>query len=564
MRFEIQRFVPMALVLGLSACGQSDPASGPDAASPDLGSAADIRWFDAALRGDATVSIDASIPIDSSASIDASIPIDSSASIDTSIPLDASKAVDGTVGGDAAAPVCGDGVLAAGEACDDGNTRPRDGCDIYCKVQVGYTCSATSPSVCAPIPRANPASVLQVSGGSRHLLVRKLDGSVWDWGVNSHGQLGDNTIVERDTPVQVHGPGNVGFVAPITDMVGGEVANYALSPNQTVWSWGWNPVDELGDGVAGGESHVPVQVLVSTNPPVPLSSITSLGGRGDHGLSVDSKGTVWTWGSNFKGQLGNNTKVDSPVAVHVLAGAGPGTGPGGMGGFLSQIVSITGGGAHSIALDSSGHLWGWGFNFHGQLGNGTFDRVPNIGIWSPVEAMADPQTPFANVVQVSAGWNHTVALRSDGTVWTFGIDSEGELGNGNNTTNSAFPYQVTVNGNTPLTNVVSVSGGDFHTAVLKSDGTVWTWGQNLLGQLGNGTFDNNNARNFLPNQVLGPNGVGYLTNVILLAAREAANIAVQADGTVVTWGFGANGTLGTGNLNNSAFPVQVSGLGPTP
>ena len=141
--------------------------------------------------------------------------------------------------------------------------------------------------------------VTSIWGGARHLIVLKSDGTVWDWGYNWFGKLGDGTLQDRHTPIQVHGPGDAGYLNSITAIMGGESHNFALRSDGTVWSWGWNSFGQLGDGTYV-DRHTPVQVSG-------LTSVTALGGRGYHSLALKSDGTVWTWGYNAAGELGYET-----------------------------------------------------------------------------------------------------------------------------------------------------------------------------------------------------------------------------------------------------------------
>ena len=153
--------------------------------------------------------------------------------------------------------------------------------------------------------------------------------------MNSNGKLGDNTIStfppatpwengsnDRHTPLQVHGPGNVGYLNSVKAIMGGETHNFALLSNGTVWAWGWNMMGQLGDGT-NNDSAVPVQVSG-------LTSIISLGGRGYHSLAIQTGGTVWAWGNDFAGELGDGkTGVTSSVPVKVSG--------------LSRVLNVTGG-----------------------------------------------------------------------------------------------------------------------------------------------------------------------------------------------------------------------------
>jgi alpha-tubulin suppressor-like RCC1 family protein len=368
-----------------------------------------------------------------------------------------------------------------------------------------------------------PAKVLSLSGGARHSIVLMSDGTVLDWGMNWNGMLGDGTVStfppddpytngnnDRHTPIQVHGPDNTGFLRAITVIMGGESHNFALKSDGTVWSWGWNGFGQLGDGTYT-DRYTPVQVSR-------LTAVTSLGGRGYHSLAVRQDGSVWAWGLNTSGQLGDGTITNRNTPVQVIG--------------LSGVLSVTGGYQHSLALMPDHTLRAWGLNSAGELGDGS--------------ALAYNPTPvivsgLRNVSQVSAGWKHSVALRSDGTVWTWGQNDQGELGDGT-TTMRNIPVQVS-----GLSAIVMVSGGDCHTAALKTDGTVWTWGCNDRGQLGDGTY----TERHLPVQVSG------LTHVTAIAARDYHNLALKSDGTLWAWGWNIHGQLGDNTIITRNLPVQV-------
>ncbi len=384
---------------------------------------------------------------------------------------------------------------------------------------------------------ASFVSVTSLWGGARESIALKSDGTVWTFGINSCdpnsfttgkcGKLGDGTQIARGVPVQVHGPNNVGYLTSITAIMGGEHDNYAIKSDGTLWAWGANFTGQLGNGTFTN-SVVPVQVSG-------LISVTALGGRGYHNLAVTSDGKVWDWGWNGKGQLGNN-----------YAGS---TCPGGLYGKCSDVpvevigvtnpLTVTGGGFFSLALMPDHTLRAWGANERGELGDGsTTQRAVPVTV----------SAILSNVVQVSAGWFHAVALTSDGKVWTWGDNGSGAIGNGvTSTVGVSVPVQVP-----GLSNVIGVSGGDGFTGILKGDGTVWTWGGNNFGELGDGTYTTNPT----PTQVSGIN------NVTLFAARDYHSLAVKSDGTVWAWGSGGNGELGDCQFADSTHPVQV--LFPTP
>ena len=381
---------------------------------------------------------------------------------------------------------------------------------------------AAPPSPAAP---ANAPTVVAVWGGARHCIVLLSDGTVWDWGMNWFGKLGDNTFSvfppgpdyfpgsnDRHTPIQVHGPGDVGYLTHIIAIMGGESDNLALKDDGTVWAWGGNSLGQLGDGTHT-DRYVPVQVSG-------LVSVTALGGRGYHSLAAQADGSVWAWGFNSTGQLGNNSTISSSLPVQVVG--------------LSHPLTVTGGYNFSLALLPDHSLRAWGGNGKGQLGIGS-----NAQQLTPVAVGG-----LVSVTQVSAGWEHALALTADGHVWAWGQNDSGEVGNGlSSSAGVSVPVQVA-----GLSGMRDVSAGDCHSAALKAaDGTVWTWGCNGRGQLGDGSF----ITSAVPVQVVG------LSHVVHLAARDYHNIALKDDGTLWTWGWNINGQLGDGTTINRNVPVQV-------
>lgn len=290
----------------------------------------------------------------------------------------------------------------------------------------------------------------QLAGGGHHSLALKPDGTVWAWGQNDFGQLGNGTASDSTIPVQVLTvPGKTDNFSGVTAITGGWSYSVALKSDGTVWAWGRNDSGQLGNGTTS-DSSVPVQV---SN----LSGVIAIAGGGFHSLALKTDGTVWSWGRNDFGQLGNGTTSDSTVPVQISN--------------LSGVLAIAGGGFHCLALKSDGTVWAWGRNDSGQLGNGTSSSST-----VPVQVKN-----LNNVVAIERGRSHSLAAQSNGTVWGWGDNSYGQLGNGT-TSNSTVPVQVK-----NLSSVVVIAGGGFHSLGLKSEGTVWAWGRNDFGQLGDGT-----------------------------------------------------------------------------
>ena len=329
----------------------------------------------------------------------------------------------------------------------------------------------------------------------------------WAWGNNEYGQLGDGTTTERHTPVQT---ASVTYIRALT---GGWRHTVALRTDETVWTCGWNARGQLGDGTTD-DSETPVQVGALTN-------VRAVAAGDKHCLALLWDGTVWGWGANDSHQI-------------VAAGASEYTAPVRVPG-LSDVKAVAAGWTHGVAVKTDGSVWTWGNNTKGQLGIGETGGGP----WGATQVVN-----LANVQTVAGGWYHSVALKTDGTVWAWGYNVHGQVGD-DTTEDRNTPVQVS-----NLTNVQAIAAGKCHTLALKSDGTVWAWGDNGRGQLGDAT----NAERHTPVQVSG------LTHVQAISAKHDHSVALKTDGTVWAWGYNLYGQLGDNTTTHRNAPVQVSSL----
>ncbi len=353
---------------------------------------------------------------------------------------------------------------------------------------------------------AFPASAM-LSGGAAHSLVVRNDGTVWAFGENAMGQLGNGTTTGSTTPVEVSG------LTGVTAVSGGLLSSDALKSDGTVWAFGDNTYGELGNGTTTN-SDVPVQVSG-------LSNVTQIAAGGYHALALEANGTVWAWGDNSYGQLGNGTTASSDVPVQVSG--------------LSNVVALAAGDFHSLALEANGTVWAWGDNNDGQLGNGT---TTNSDV--PVQVSG-----LSNVTQIAAGVYFSTALKSDGTVWSFGDNTYGQLGNGT-TTSSSVPVEVT-----GLTGVTEIAAHlSSHAMAATATGAVSAWGDNHYGELGNGSTRNSST----PVAVSG-------VSATAIAAVGDSSLAAETSGSVLSWGDNRYGQLGNNSTRNSSTPVSVSSLG---
>ena len=299
---------------------------------------------------------------------------------------------------------------------------------------------------------------------------------------------------------------------------GGEDYSMVICADSTVWTCGLNSDGQLGNGTTGWS---PVTAAVQV---IGLSNVTDIDAGRFFSIGLRSDGTVWTWGDNWYGQLGDSTTTDRSTPVQVLG--------------LSNITDISAGSRHAIALRNDGTVWTWGRNSFGELGIGTSD---NLAHPAPVQVSG-----LSNIIAISGGGSHSIALKSDSTVWAWGSNSNGQLGDGT-LTQRTTPVQVS-----GLSDIIAIAGGPSHSMAIRNDVTVWTWGGNLFGQLGDGTTTNSST----PIQVSG------LSNIIAIASGPMGghSMALQNDGTVWTWGYNGHGQLGDSTTINRSTPVQVSGL----
>jgi alpha-tubulin suppressor-like RCC1 family protein len=288
----------------------------------------------------------------------------------------------------------------------------------------------------------------------------------------------------------------------------------ALKGDGTIWTWGDNSAGELGDG--NRRPHLgPVQVSTGAR----WQGVAVAAGS-DHTLALAQDGTVWAWGGNTSGQLGDGTTISRTAPVRVKG--------------LTQVAAIAAGGGYSLALKADGTVWAWGNNTQSQLGDGTTQ-----GRALPVAVKGLP-----SVVTVAAASDHTVALAADGSVWAWGDNGLGALGVG---TTAATPVPVKVPG---LADVTSVAAGLGYSVVTRSDGSVVAWGLNSGGQLGDGT---NTSR-------LSPVLVPGLAHVNTVVAGTGHTLAMTDTAQVWAWGDNRSGQLGDRTTVSRTTPVRISGL----
>jgi len=326
------------------------------------------------------------------------------------------------------------------------------------------------------------------------------DGSLWTWGSNQRGLVGDGTNIDRHNPIMI-----------MEDAVSVSVSQwraFAIKSDGSLWGWGHNSGGMiLGDGT-GINRNRPVWIM---------DDVVYVSAGHNHTMAIKSDGSLWGWGANFWGTVGDGTQIDRRTPVHIM----------------DDVVYVSAGHNHTMAIKSDGSLWGWGNNAIWQIGDGTPTHRH-----SPVRVMDD-------VAFVTAGEDFTLAIKTDSSLWAWGENRNHQLGDG---TSSHRQRPVRI-----MDDVVFVTTGLFNTMVIKTDGSLWAWGDNHFGLFGDGSIGGNPR-----------NSTKIMDDVIAVSVgRSSHALAIRSNGSLWGWGNNGSGQLGIG-VNNSvpAFrPLIIMGEG---
>ncbi|MDN3692360.1 T9SS type A sorting domain-containing protein [Chryseobacterium tructae] len=237
-----------------------------------------------------------------------------------------------------------------------------------------------------------------------------------------------------------------------------------------------------------------------------------------YSVAIKADGTLWTWGDNYYGQLGDGTNANKNTPTQV--------------GTAADWVNIAAGDDYVLAIRSNGTLWSWGYNYYGQLGDGTFIKKD-----TPIQIGTENDWQI-----VASGSSHSLAIKTNGTLWSWGKNNEGELGDGTKI-NKKVPIQIGTD-----TNWKNIEGGLSHTVAVKTDGTFWAWGNNTFGQLGDGTAISK----------ITPIQIGTATDwKSIKANRYHSSVGIKTNGTLWAWGNNQNGQLGDGTKMDRWDPTQI-------
>lgn len=359
------------------------------------------------------------------------------------------------------------------------------------------------------------------------------------WGYDGYGELGasGSTNNSYTRPVLTQGISNAVSIAA------GGYHSLAVTSDGAVYAWGYNSNGELGNGGHDYNAHnLPAQVISPTDATQPLTGAAQVAAGANFSLALMRDGTVYAWGYDGYGQLGAGDTTDRSTAVQV-AGPVDASRP------LTGVVAVAAGTYHSLALTAGGQVYAWGRNYEGELGTGD-----TTGHATPVTVTVASGDPLTNVVSIAAGDYHSLAMTSDGQVYAWGDNDNGQLGVDDTTRRyTAVPVASPFDATKPMTGIVAVAGANSFSLFLSNSGTVFGTGYNANGQLGTG----DTTRQTVPVTVTSLAGV---TVQAIAASDDNFSLALASDGTVYAWGLNNYGQLGSGDTANSSRAHQVGGL----
>ncbi len=314
----------------------------------------------------------------------------------------------------------------------------------------------------------------------------------------------------------------------------GYAHSMAIDNYGNVWTWGWNAQGQLGDGTTDSKT---TPTIISFPGISAGTTIVQLSAAVYHSLALDSDGQAWSWGVNTNGQLGNGTTYGNRTTPAKISFPGISAG--------TTIKQVTSSYYHSMALDSNGQLWAWGWNGYGQFGNGQTNN-PN---GTPTKISLAGLTPGATIAQIATSYEHSIALDSNGEVWTWGSNFNGMLGDGT-TTRRLSPVKVVFPGLVTGATFKQIGTGLYHSMALDSSGQLWAWGENGFGNLANGNLVNK----YVPAQVVFS---GLSAGIKKFSTFGRHTLALDNNGDVWAWGYNSNGQLGDGTTIDKTSTAKI-------
>jgi len=379
--------------------------------------------------------------------------------------------------------------------------------------------------------------------------------TLYVWGGNESGQLGNGGTTYSSIPVRVARFANYSAGNGVST---GSNHTLAFQKYSTIRSWGFNRYGQLGDGVTA-DGQTPNRLLPVTvrkrGSKSSLSGVVAVAAGGYYSLALDRNSDVWSWGNNFYGQLGRYPRIVNSVFQALSSQTADRVQTDVNGSPFTGIISIAAGGSHSLALDVDGNVWAWGYNGFGQVGDGSTTKSNRL---YPVKVI-DVNGTALRIVKIAAGGSHSLALDSDGHVWSWGYNYFGQLGNGLSGDNvySATPAKISIPAPGLDSSALIAAGVDHSLAYDPVNDILYVWGFNLYGQLGTGNTLNSNVPVAIINFKQ-----RFMTGTLpqYLSATGHSSYIGRFDGPWLSWGDNSTGQLGNGSTVNSSTPQRVKGF----
>jgi len=340
---------------------------------------------------------------------------------------------------------------------------------------------------------SNFPEIIMVALGDCHSLVLKTTGTVYSFGDNEYGQLGDGTTTSKFLPTKI--------IDNVQKIAAGDDCSFFLKEDGTLWACGLNEYGQLGDGTTSNRL-LPVFII---------DNVKNIAVSGTHSMVIKNDNSLWGWGANWYGELGDGTTKDRKLPVKIM----------------DSVQIVAAGNAQSLFLKIDNSLWVCGYNEYGQLCDGT------------TTSRITPKKIMENVTSVSTGSFHSLILKSDKTMWACGHNTDGQLGNGT-TIHQISPIRI-------MDNVIKISAGHSHSFILKTDYSLWACGSNWKGQLGDGTSTNR----------LSPVKIMEMVQSVFTGSLMHSFI-LKKDGTLWACGYNKHGQLGDGTTTDRHTPVQIT------
>jgi alpha-tubulin suppressor-like RCC1 family protein len=431
-----------------------------------------------------------------------------------------------------------DTAADAVDAIDSANARDSGLTDAETSVEVGAD----------TLIDTGPISVADLAARGSNTCARMTDGTAYCWGSNQEGQIGDGTISVATPPSALFptrvlerkgGPP----LRDIAQIAPGTSHTCALKTTGTVWCWGHNVYGSVGDATFDGPRLEPKEVILFLGGP-PLTNVVEIGSGSKFSCARKGDGTVWCWGDGSYGQLGDGRRSarNTPTPMVVERD----------GALLTGIAQVAVCNVITCVRTVDGRVLCAGPNSSGLLGDGTTIDRP-----SPTTVLTTfGGSPLKDVVDLTAGDGHICARMADGSVVCWGDNAYGEIGDGTTVSPRMSPTAVlAAKGGAKLVDVVTMTGGGVHTCIGSSAGAIECWGRNSAGQLGDGTTL---SPRLSPVPVLTAAGGPPLMNARKLVSGHDHTCAWMKDGSILCWGENRNGEIGDGTLVSSAAPVKVT------